>query len=598
MCVLAGRAIAADQPDTRPSSEGTAVVPVEPGALDFSRTRALWQQDPNLTGQGIRILYVCPSQTYINDRPQNDYRFNMNHHSLHDADVAFEDGSNGRYGLSSHETACAGILLGLDEQAEFSGLGAFEYRGACPDASVDVYEFRRFAALYLFGKQPFTADIVTLSFGNHFEEWWTRGLERAAAEKDFLVVAGIGNGTDAITPKPLYPAAGSNVLGVGVVDAVVDAEGTINLADFSTPKAIYSSIGPTEDARCKPDIVAPGTALVPVHTSNNGYRLVHNWSSLSAPVVSGTAALLWQEAASNAGLRKAFSRPGKSLVLKAVLMNSARKLPFWHKGQIGPDDDHAAPLDFVQGAGLADGLAAYDQLTAGPGTLGQVQLAGWDNRVLADGERGYEYAFEVSDSNQVITATLCWNRAYQPQYPFGHLSEQDADLRLELWGTEPNDPSRQVLLDYSDSAVDNVEHIYFASDPNYAAYAIRVRISENRPANPAIRQRFAVAWSVGPNRQAGNPWWYDLNADDKVDASDQLIYAILQNEILSDEDTAFLEQPLKLSAERLELLARHWPDWKRYLADWELSRKPASAVSDTSPAIDTQDLAGDVAAVQ
>ena len=48
--------------------------------------------------------------------------------------------------------------------------------------------------------------------------------EQAAAEEDFLIVASIGNGTNERTPKPLYPGAGSNVLGVGV-DAVFDEFG-------------------------------------------------------------------------------------------------------------------------------------------------------------------------------------------------------------------------------------------------------------------------------------------------------------------------------------------------------------------------------------
>jgi len=546
-------------------------LPVQPAVLDYTNTYALSAIDPNLTGQGTLIGAVCASETYYNGRAQDDYRFNMNHQCLSDADVLFSDGTDGTYGISSHATSIAGILLGMDRSASYPDIGSFEYRGACPDASVNVYEFNRFLAR-LFAGLPVEEDILVLSLGDMFESWWVRALERASAEKDFLIVASNGNGSSAQTPMPLYPAAGSNVLSVGVVDALTDAN-SISVWDFSTPKAINSSTGPTEDQRCKPDIVAPGTALVPDGYNNNGYVLQRNWSSLAGPVVAGTAALLEQKAMSDTSLKTDFDQPGKSLVLKAVLMNSARKLPYWHKGLVTPDDDTTAPLDYAQGAGVLDALAAYHQLTAGKGKPGEVSTSGWDNRVLQTGDWGYEYAFEVGGLNQTITATLCWNRLYQNTYPFNHIMEKDADLRLELWGVDPNDPASSVLLDYSDSVNDNVEHIYFASDPNYTAYAIRVKFNDQQPADPAIEARFAVAWFVGTNRQVGNPWWYDLNADNKVhDGSDNIIYSLIESELINRVEISPLLQTLGLSQDRLQLLTNGWTSWKPYLTNWPISQ--------------------------
>jgi hypothetical protein len=352
------------------------------------------------------------------------------------------------------------------------------------------------------------------------------------------------------------------VLGVGVVDAITDADG--NISYFSTPKAINSSIGPTEDQRCKPDIVAPGTALIPAAGNKNGYELKHNWSSLAGPIVAGTAALLEQKALSDDALKSDFNQPGKSLVLKAVLMNSARKLPFWHKGQISGDDDHETPLDYAQGAGVLDGLAAQEQLTAGMGKPGSVKTIGWDNRILEDDGQGHLYGFNVTEPNQMIAATLCWNRAYQSEYPFNHVLEQDSDLRLELWGIDPNDPEKRVLLDYSDSVNDNVEHIYFACDPAYPTYAIRVQFNEEQPAN--VKQRFALTWSVGPDRQIGDPWWNDLNADNVINANDNIIYSLLDADFSNKSEVAPLVQALGLSEDRLQLLTEGWSTWKTYLA--------------------------------
>jgi hypothetical protein len=542
-------------------------LPAQPAALDYTSTYALSAMDPNLTGKGVLIGTICASETYYNGRAQDDYRINMNHRSLSDADAMFLDGTDGRYGISPHATAVAGILLGMDPAASHPMLGSFVYRGACPDASVNVYEFNQFLAR-LFGGLPIEEDILVLSLGDMFESWWVRALEQAAAEKDFLVVASNGNGSSAQTPMPLYPAAGSNVLSVGVIDALTDADGNISVWDFSTPKTVNSSTGPTEDLRCKPDLVAPGTALVPSGYKNNDYVLQRNWSSLAGPVVAGTAALLEQKALSNASLKTDFDQPGKSLVLKAILLNSARKLPYWHKGLVTPDDDPAAPLDYAQGAGVLDALAAYHQLTAGMGKPGEVSTAGWDNRVLQTGEWGYEYAFEVRDPNQMITATLCWNRVYQNTYPFNHILEKDADFRLELWGVDPNDSNNNVLLDTSDSVNDNVEHIYFVCNPNYTAYAIHVKFNNPQPDEPPVEHRFAVCWSVGPDRQADNPWWYDLNEDNTINASDNLIHSLIESELIGRVEMSPLIQTLGISEERLQLLTEGWTAWKPYLANW------------------------------
>ena len=545
---------------------------VQPAALKFTHTYALSELDPNLTGKGTLIGTVCPSQTYINSRAQDDYHFNMNHQSLYDADVSFLDGTDGTYGISSHATAVAGILLGMDPDASYPDIGNFTYRGACPDASVDVYEFNRFLAR-LYAGLPIKEDILVLSFGDMFESWWVRAMEQAAAEKDFLVVASNGNGSSDRTPIPLYPAAGSNVLSVGVIDALTDADGKISVWDFSTPKPLNSSTGPTEDLRCKPDIVAPGTALVPTGDENNSYTVRHNWSSLAGPIVAGTAALLEQKAMSDPTLKPDFDQPGKSLVLKAVLMNSARKLPYWHKGLANSDDDPNVPLDYTQGAGVLDAVAAYEQLTAGRSKPGDVPAAGWDNRVLKTGQWGYEYAFEVKDPNQMVTATLCWNRSYANQYPFKHLVEKDADFRLELWGVDPNDSNNSMLLDTSDSVNDNVEHIYFACDPNYTAYAIRVKFNDQQAADPAVKQRFALAWSVGPNRQIGNQWWYDLNEDNTVNVNDNFIYSLIKSSLTDKVELSPLIQPLGLSEDRLKLLTEGWATWKPYLTNWTTSPK-------------------------
>ena len=286
-----------------------AYAALQPAALDYVGARQLMELDPNLTGDGVLIAAVCRSMTYVNDKAQNDYRFNMNHNSLYRSDVVFADGTDGRFGISSHATAVAGMLVGHDESAQTESFGSFEYRGVCPQASVDVYEFWRFATMHLYDKQPFEADVLTLSLGEKYEDWWTRAVDNLAVEKNLIIIASIGNGRDDY--DMLYPGAGSNCIGVGVINTTVDEDGSISLSDFSVPQPAQNSTGPTSDQRCKPDIVAPGTALVPVYNDASEYAIRENWSSLAAPLVSGTTALLLQKAYTDETLARALEHPGK-----------------------------------------------------------------------------------------------------------------------------------------------------------------------------------------------------------------------------------------------------------------------------------------------
>ena len=107
------------------------------------------------------------------------------------------------------------------------------------------------------------------------------------------------------------------------------------------------------------------------------------------------------------------------------------------------------------------------------------------------------------------------------------MPEKDADLRLEVWAVDPNDAGRDYLLDYSDSAVDNVEHIYRQADPNYTSYDIVVSFSDVEGPNGAAVQQYAVAWNAGDAAETDESLLYDLNADGVLDRSDMdvLIYS-------------------------------------------------------------------------
>jgi hypothetical protein len=247
-------------------------------------------------------------------------------------------------------------------------------------------------------------------------------------------------------------------------------------------------------------------------------------------------------------------------------MTSARKLPWWHKGQPGSEDDTRAPLDYLQGAGMLDALGAYRLLTEGSKL--QVGLTGgWDNTLLTDQNPAAVYPIRIEPSQgQFLTATLTWNRPYEGKYPFQPIAEKDSDLRLELWAVNPRS-SERVLLDVSDSSADTVEHLYVPLPAEYQNYELVASYSDSRSVRTPVRA--GLAWSAGPDASADNPWWYDLNEDGRIDETDKLIFVIFERGRLEILDQPSVLNTLALSPERAALLAQQWDLWKTYLGRWQ-----------------------------
>ena len=496
--------------------------PVFADALKHVGIYDLKAMDPNLSGQSVQLGVVSRSMTYIDGEPQNDYRPDIEHNCFNQADIIFHDSNDAGAGISSHSTSICSILFGEDANADNADLAGFRYEGIVPHGQGEVYEFWHFLSNNVFGQQNPQADVITASFGSQFEEWWTRGIDSLVEQYGLIVVAGIGNGTD-VHDSILYPGASANVIGVGVVDTITSGDAVADISDFYIARPEHSSTGPTADMRCKPDIVAPGNCFAAGITDTNSYELTGNWSSFSAPIVAGTVSLLLQKARQQRESGYEIFQSGGNCVIKAVLMNSAIKLPYWHKGQFSESDDHYVPLDYTQGAGMLNAVGAYKQLIAGKSEPNDTAQIGWDDNTLNSGQNEQNiYRFAIDDPNdKIISATLIWNRHYKDRYPFEAEVEKDGDLRLELWAVDGNDPNIEYLLDYSDSPVDNVEHIYCYADANYTNYEIIVSYSYNsEPDQNEPAQPYGLAWSANEKPDSKNINWYDLNADDIVNKTD------------------------------------------------------------------------------
>ena len=488
---------------------------LQPQGLNQTGIYAIQKLDPNLTGSGVKFAVLCRSNTYVEGQPQNDYRPDISHDCFASSKIVFHDRGTLPAVTSPHSTAACSILLGSDPNAYNEQLGDLNYQGIAPQAKADVYEFWHFLINNVFPQLPPDDDIITASFGSPFDDWWTRGIESLADKYGLTVVASIGNGSDA-HDSALYPAAGSNVIGVGVIDSVESVNPVINLTNFALAWPEHSSCGPTGDNRTKPDIVAPGNCLAADEIAYDSYEPTGNWSSFSTSVVAGAAGLLAQKAKQTQGLYPAVSPQGGNCVIKAILLNSARKLPYWHKGQLSKDDDHLVPLDYAQGAGLLDALSAYQHLIAGRAEPGKVKNIGWDLNNLDKNKNIYNL-YISEPVGKYIVATAAWNNHFSDVYPFDALPEKNADLQIELWAVDKNNFSEH-LLDYSDSTADNLEHIYFPADANYTDYKIIVSFSPNN--SGPTSERYALAWNVVPQSDKSSIVWYDLNSDGIVNNSD------------------------------------------------------------------------------
>jgi hypothetical protein len=518
---------------------------LQPQAFDFAGIYDLQRQYPQLKGQGVNVAVIARSMTYnIDGLPQNDYQPYTAHECFEETAFAFYDGGKDLAALSSHATAVCSILFGDDPNATHPDLGQFYYRGVVPQAQASVYEFVHFIMETAFSEEKPRIDIASISLGQTDEDCWMRGIESLIEQLGVVVVASIGNGSDERHDAPLYPGASGNAIGVGVVDSVKSPDPVTSMAHFALACPKHSSCGPTWDGRAKPDIVAPGNCLVAGMDESNAYETAGNWSSYATPVVAGTAGLLLQTARSDPNLVLAAGKEGGNCVIKAILMNSATKLPYWHKGELSKDDDHERPLDYMQGAGLINAPEAYEQLVSGRQVPGVVKNQGWDVNTLTSAElQERTYSIEIADPNhKFITATVVWNRHYSPVFPFDYDCEKDSNLRLEVRAVDPQNPERDILLDrdYSDSKIDNVEHIYYRAKPDCYHYQIVVKFSESEDASVhPVSERFALAWCVTTPALLDSILWHDLNADG----------------IVNDQDYQFLMHNSRASLESPEIYA-------------------------------------------
>jgi len=250
-------------------------------------------------------------------------------------------------------------------------------------------------------------------------------------------------GYDTMIPDALA----KNVLAVGSVDDAVTA-GARNLAlAFSSS---FSSWGPADDGRVKPDVVANGATVGGPGSGSNTNYISGSGTSYSAPNAAGSALLLQEfHAQGNGGDYM------RAATLKGLIIHTAADL-----GNAGPD--------YTFGWGLFDTLAAADHLTlqqahpADGGTIVEEELTS----TVA------QYELPVHVSGGTLRATLSWTDppGLASAAHNNHLPRLVNDLDVRMSGPSGaflpftlNPDSPAALAAQGDNTTDNVEQIVATS---------------------------------------------------------------------------------------------------------------------------------------
>jgi len=408
----------------------------------------------------------------------------------------------------SHGTHVAGIIAGNGATGEIDELGELYGLGVAPQARIIAQ--RIFDGLGIYEAPPsferLTRDAVRAGADIGSNSWGddTQGrYDLSAAEFDALVrdadalapgnqefilefsAGNAGDGAQTIGS----PAVAKNVIATGAsqnnrFDFILYAEGEDTMADFS-------SRGPCEDGRIKPDLVAPGTWIASLKSASAGDE--NAWATISenyiyqggtsqaGPQVSGAAAVLVQYLREVYGM----SRPSPALI-KAALINSA----------VDMDDGFGTPP--IPNADEGWGRVDLTEIIGSSRTYEFV-----DQTTLLTASQTHERRVIAATDFEPLRITLTYTD--YPAFP-GALPALVNDLDLEVIGPDgtvyrgnqlaggesiPNSPGRDNL--------NNVEAVYLAT-PTPGEYIIRVHarrvVEDSLVDTPAVDQDFALVISA------------------------------------------------------------------------------------------------------
>lgn len=258
------------------------------------------------------------------------------------------------------------------------------------------------------------------------------------------------------------------------------------ISGTTTPQglAAFSSRGPTEDGRFKPDIVAPGTDIISVrsrvaqddgwgvYTSNTNY-LYEGGTSMATPLTSGATTLVRQWLVDRQGIAEPMAA-----LMKALLINGARDMTPGQYGT-GSKQEITARPDRSQGFGHVN---LYNALEPGDGNF----LVFATNKFTTTGAN-YTTNIAVGQANAgKYILTLAWQ-----DYPGTSGASKTLVNDLDLTVTSPSGtvyyPNNYGTLDHTN----NVEFIEFTAT-EVGSYAVKVNAYKISKTTGVGSQPFAL----------------------------------------------------------------------------------------------------------
>jgi serine protease AprX len=351
--------------------------------------------------------------------------------------------------------------------------------------------------------------------------------------RDMLILVAAGNdGVDAdedgqIDPDSIGPpATAKNCLTVGAcennrphastpppgIDANWNQLGQIaplwpklgpagHVSDDPDGMAAFSSRGPTEEDRIKPDVVAPGTNILSVRSSAYAGAAPPLWgelpatdplfkrycwsggTSMSTPLVAGAVALIRQHLVQNQGHVRDGVKPSGAL-LKALVINGAVAMAGHFPGEI--------PL----GANTVNGFGRVHLAEALGPILQQTLFDDDPTHALTTGQMR-TFTLTGVDTTQPLKVTLVWTDAP------GLVGAGSVVNRLYLQIVQPDGTVLDGDVTPFPTVTNNVQQITIPR-PAVGTYMIRVRgvsVTQHAPVVPGTvaspRQDFALVASNG-----------------------------------------------------------------------------------------------------
>lgn len=285
------------------------------------------------------------------------------------------------------------------------------------------------ASYYLVNTKSFSAPLKDGNAGTGFDS-----LSTEQVAKNTLVVGAI---EDNLNDDPIKPE-------------------TIKITEFS-------SYGPTDDGRIKPDVVANGKNLYSsLATDDDDYLEIGNsGTSLSAPNVTGTAVLLIEH------YNNLFSDMPRSATTKGLLIHTATDA-----GNVGPD--YSFGWGLVNAAEAANFLTRIDENDPG-NYFDEISYSGTEQTINVVSDGG---------TKNPLKATIVWTDPAPTTIPAAGLDINTPVLvnDLDLWITGPDgthlpwtlDPANpKKTADRAVNHVDNVEQVLIHT-PVAGKYTIHV----------------------------------------------------------------------------------------------------------------------------